>query len=395
MKNKLKIALIMQGGQIWIGGVEYIKNLILALGSLPEDVRSTFEIYLIANGNLSEDLRQQLTPYVAKFYGATDLDCLNFVSRLRCSLERRFLKLSNPELGTFLQRQDWDFVYPYDSCKPLNYRSAAWIPDFQHKYLPQFCTDQEIQLRDRIHTTIAKKCEIVVLSSQTAAADFKKFFPDGTNKVRVLSFKTVPSQTWYEGNSLEIQHTYNLPDHFFLVSNQFWQHKNHTMVFEALKLLKHRGVKPIVVCTGHIYDYRKPEYSDYILGKIHQDGLANQVFLLGLIPKLNQIQLMRQSLAVIQPSLFEGWSTLVEDARLLGKPMILSDLAVNQEQNPPYSLFFDRNSPESLAKCIEDLWIKKEPGPNPEAEDRALKDSQAAVQAYGHSFLKIAQGGVS
>ena len=55
---------------------------------------------------------------------------------------------------------------------------------------------------------------------------------------------------------------------------------------------------------------------------------------------------MRKAMAVIQPSLFEGWSTVVEDARALGKPMILSDFPVQIEQDPPSSDYFERNNPE-------------------------------------------------
>jgi hypothetical protein len=61
---------------------------------------------------------------------------------------------------------------------------------------------------------------------------------------------------------------------------------------------------------------------------------------------------MRHSLAVIQPSLFEGWSTVVEDARCLGKKIILSDLLVQVEQNPQGSEFFERHSPQQLADLI-------------------------------------------
>jgi glycosyltransferase involved in cell wall biosynthesis len=391
--KKLKIALIMQGDRGWMGGVEYTKNLILALGSLPEEVRSTFEVHLISGEPLDADLHQQLAPYLQQFYSHNlDLQPLTFLNRSRWFLERKLLKTENPRLEPLLKKQEFDFIYPHSraTSETSNYRAAAWIPDFQHKYLPQFFTVQELQSRDRIFGSIAKSSEIVVLSSKTAADDFKKFFPDGAHKARVLSFRTSPSPAWYDGEPQQVQHSYCLPDRFFIISNQFWQHKNHLMVFEALKRLKAKSITPNVVCTGHIYDYRKPDYSDILLKSVHQNGLAHQVYFLGLIPKLDQVQLMRRSLAVIQPSLFEGWSTLVEEARSLGKAMILSDLPVNLEQDPPRSVFFDRNSPEQLAQRIEEHWQERSPGPDLEAERQARENSYAEVQAYGYRFLEIA-----
>ncbi len=52
MTKPLRIGLIMQGGRGWIGGTEYIKNIVSALASLPTEVRSTFELCLICSKSL-------------------------------------------------------------------------------------------------------------------------------------------------------------------------------------------------------------------------------------------------------------------------------------------------------------------------------------------------------
>ena len=46
---------------------------------------------------------------------------------------------------------------------------------------------------------------------------------------------------------------------------------------------------------------------------------------------------------MINPSLFEGWSSTVEECKSVGKNMILSDLNVHKEQYPTQT-FFDRSS---------------------------------------------------
>jgi 2-keto-4-pentenoate hydratase/2-oxohepta-3-ene-1,7-dioic acid hydratase in catechol pathway len=60
MKKLFKIGLIMQGGTSWIGGTEYIKNIILALSSLPNEERETFEICLLYNQDIAPDIQNQL-----------------------------------------------------------------------------------------------------------------------------------------------------------------------------------------------------------------------------------------------------------------------------------------------------------------------------------------------
>jgi glycosyltransferase involved in cell wall biosynthesis len=395
MTKPLRIGLIMQGGRSWLGGTEYIKNIVFALASLPPEVRSTFEVCLICNQSLDSSLYNQIQPHLKNiYYKEVDLEPFTLQNRLRWLLLRTVYKHHYPRFDDFIRKAEIDFLYPHftPGRSSHSYRSAAWIYDFQHKYLPQFFTEEDVQERDRFFGQIAHYASTVVLSSKTAELDFQKFLPEAGHKSKILSFKTFPSSTWYEAEPQQTQNKYCLPNRFFLVSNQFWQHKNHRVIFQALKLLKEQSIYPIVVCTGHLCDQRQADYSDTILQTIHEFGLAQQIYLLGLIPRLDQIQLMRRSLAVIQPSLFEGWSTVVEDARTLGKQIILSDLPVHLEQNPPNSLFFDRNSPESLAPLLTDWWEHLSPGPDPEQEAIARTNNLSEVQAFGYRFLEIAKG---
>jgi glycosyltransferase involved in cell wall biosynthesis len=282
-------------------------------------------------------------------------------------------------------------VYPYlvPKYKKFSYQGYPWIYDFQHKYLSHLFTQLEIEARDKGFSEIANFSSKVVLSSKTAAADFQKFFPDSKCQTEILQFRTSLPASWYTLDAVAVQQKYNLPERFLLISNQFWQHKNHLLVLESLKILQESSIYPVIVCTGHIYDYRKPDYIDIILQAIHTYGLANQVYLLGLIPRIDQIQLMRHSLAVIQPSLFEGWSTVVEDARCLGKKMILSDFPVHLEQDPPGCVFFEQDSPQQLANLIGEWWEKLPAGVNLEEEILAQKRNKEDVKKFGYRFLEI------
>ncbi|MBD1873999.1 glycosyltransferase [Nodosilinea sp. FACHB-131] len=393
MSKPLKICLIMQGGRGWIGGSEYIKNIVLALGSLPSEIRSTFELTLLCDEKLEDEIASQIYLYLSKTYTQADLQPINLSNRILWKISRSLIKISDPRLESFFDKEQIDFVYPYfnRTTRKRSYRSAAWVYDFQHKYLPQFFTSEILEYRDKLFTDIAQYAPSIVLSSKTAETDLHKFFPETIDRTTVLSFKTFPRSEWYLGDPLQAQKKYYLPDKFFIISNQFWQHKNHLVVFEALKFLREKSIYPVVVCTGHIHDFRQPAYSDTILQTIHTWGLAQQVFLLGLIPKTDQVQLMRRALAVIQPSLFEGWSTLVEDARCLGKHLILSDLPVNQEQNPPYSVSFRRDSAEHLATFLAEYWENLTPGPILEDEGMARANSLREIRIFGEAFLKIAQ----
>ena len=395
MKEPLRIGLLMQGGDQWIAGIEYTKNIILALESLPQDIRSSFELCLICQQPTDLDSYDEIKQYVNEVYylGPVLKSRTPFKFILQHLMSATFIGSKSGYDG-FLRKARIDFAFPYSHGSGMFnlHRSAAWIPDFQHKYLPQFFSEQEIKNRDKAFAAIADRSYTVVLSSETAKADFQKFFPEAAHKAEVLSFRTCSDPTWYETKPEQTIEKYSLPERFFLISNQFWQHKNHLLVFKALKLLQRQSLYPIVVCTGHTYDYRRPDYFDAILCTINRLDIAHQVYLLGLIPRFDQIQLMRASLAIIQPSLFEGWSTVVEDARCLGKASILSDIPVHREQDPPYNIFFQSDSAEHLATVLAECWKTLPPGPHPENEASARKNNRGEVQAFGYRFLEIAKG---
>jgi hypothetical protein len=83
---------------------------------------------------------------------------------------------------------------------------------------------------------------------------------------------------------------------------------------------------------------------------------------------------------------------VVEDARALGKSMLLSNFSVHLEQNPPNSLFFNRESPESLASLLADWWEHLSPGPDLEQEAIARTNNLLEIQEFGERFLEMAKG---
>ncbi len=69
---------------------------------------------------------------------------------------------------------------------------------------------------------------------------------------------------------------------------------------------------------------------------------------------------MNNSIAIIQPSLFEGWSTVVEDAKALNKLYYsYLDLEVHREQINNNAYFFNPHEEILLAKALEKYVIDK------------------------------------
>lgn len=367
MPRSLKIAFrtfFDSSGKSWLGGNEYIENLILAVGEVRKSENLPIEIHVIG--------RAELSPKV-----------LSLVNEVYSNV---------PNMVEYAQRERLDFVYPYGGKgrEVDGFASAAWIPDFQHKVYPEYFSKIELNKRDEEIEKTLKQSHRIILSSAAAERDCHYFYPNTVGKTRVLRFCTVPDREWYELDSQKYVTKYNLPKRYFLVSNQFWQHKNHKIILDALHVIGKTSLLPVVVFTGHTYDHRAPQYVDSLFTSINELNLWKQVRVLGVIPKLEQIQLLRGAVSVIQPSKFEGWNTMVENVKCFGKSIILSDIAVHVEQNPASCLYFETENSSDLWEKMEYLWNEVEGGVDKDKERIAYSMQQDVVTRVGREFLEIA-----
>ena len=166
-------------------------------------------------------------------------------------------------------------------------------------------------------------------------ADFEQRLPEHAAKARVVSpVSRIPSHI-YAGDPGEVVKEYNLPAKFFYLPNQFWQHKNQELVFQAVRNLKQRGVQVNVVCSGFPGDHRSLRHFATLWEKLSRWNIRDQIIYLGLIPHDDVLRLIRQTICVVNPSQFEGWGISVDEARSVGKRVLASALPSHLEQNVP------------------------------------------------------------
>jgi glycosyltransferase involved in cell wall biosynthesis len=377
------ICLNMLGSSNWIGGKNYIQNLAKAISILPSDESDKIEVSITASAlNIKnivgiEDIVDNI--FTSGLGNRVALEVMNH-------LPGKMFKL----IGRKFNTRNIDFFYPETTGMRLPYNYASWIPDFQHRYMPELFSQTEINKRNKMYEKIANNAPLIVLSSRMALNDFNNFYPQAAKRSTILNFYSYIDEKWFTADPKKVQKRYDLPDDFFIVCNQFWKHKDHDVIIKALNLMKRRGAEPYIVCTGQTLDVRFPDYFRELKIRINQLGLEKHFIILGLIPRFDQVQLIRRSLAVLQPSLFEGWSTVVEDARSLGKEILMSDFPVHIEQNPPYAKYFKCGDYESLSELMLDSIYNLSSGPDKEIEQKTRVENNSRFLDYGRNFLKIA-----
>jgi len=294
-----------------------------------------------------------------------------------------------PAITGELRRQRIDVVFAARDLGPrFPLPVLCWVPDFQPLRLPEMYAAGEVRRLRRGLSAIAAHATRVIVSSRDAQRDFARFAP-AAGKARVLPFVAQVPAGVYDADPGWVCERYGLPPAFVYLPNQFWRHKNHSVVIEALEQLQATHPEIVVVCTGQPRDPRHPGYYEELQRRVAAAGLQRQFVMLGLIPHADVYALMRQSVAVLQPSLFEGWSTSVEEAKSLGKRVILSDLPVHREQDPPQATFLAPHDAGALAQCLAETFAAGRPGPDPELEAAARARLPERTRAFGKAFVAI------
>jgi glycosyltransferase involved in cell wall biosynthesis len=376
-----RIGFILPAGQ-WLGGRNYLRNLFAAIRCLPDnpmtpviftghsvpDASSDFSEFEIVEASILD--RKSPPWFVRKVIGAAASEDI--------LLQRLLLRHNVSVLS-----------HSFHLGRASSVKTIGWIPDFQHIHLPEFFTKEERSRRDREFGSICAFCDKVILSSECARADFVSFAPQHAHKAELLHFVATPVP-FREASSLpELRRLYDFDGRFFLLPNQFWAHKNHRIVLSALQKLKRQNRPFLVIATGTTEDYRNPSFFPSLMQYASECDVLDCFRVLGKIPFNHLSGFMRHATAFINPSRFEGWSTSVEEAKSLGKQIVLSDIPVHREQEPERSFFFPPDDSDALVAAL----VAAESAFN-SRQDFAIQDEAKArfperQREFGETYRRI------
>lgn len=370
-------------GVSWLGSVNYYRNLLNAVWSLPD---RQIEPVLLLGKRADMGILAGLPP--VEVVQSRWFDPLTPRWAIRKSWQQAFA--SDPFLERFLRSHRIDVLSHSDFLgRHAAVPAMCWIGDFQHRQLPQFFKRPERIYRDRDFRMQCHHATRILLSSYDAQRSLATFEPSCVEKSRVLQFVAQPH---VDGETTELgllQERYGFAGSYFHVPNQFWAHKNHQLILDALALLKARGQPVLVIATGAKEDYRQPRYFEQLMARADALGVLDSFRTLGVIPYTDLVGVMSNAVALINPSRAEGWSTSVEEAKSLGKRIILSDIPVHREQAPADGVYVGPDDTTGLADAMWQVLTGFEPVADRERMEHARIELPGRVRVFAETYQQF------
>lgn len=346
-----RIAFPLFGGQNWLGGYNYLLNLFTVLDRYPQPniqpvlfVGSDFPHEHLSQFRRLSGLEVVITPVFSRQRAIK-----SFV--LSCVLGH------DPQVKRLLQEYQISIIFLCAQFYGFNIGipQISWIPDFQHRVIPENFTFLQKLKREIGFRLQIKSATQVLISSNVMQQQLRYFYSHAASKSTCISFAVATKSLWQQ-SCQDVRERYSLPSKYFFFPGQFYSHKNHLAVINALFHLHNNGLPVSVVCTGKEFDPLNPKYAKRILTAVKSLPLNNLFLSLGVVPYEHVVSIMEHSLALLNPSFSEGWSTTVEESKSINKPLILSNLPVHFEQTSGRAAFFDPSNHLQLANTLDDAW---------------------------------------
>jgi len=307
--KRIKLGLIFSYSEDYIAVSYYILNIIEGLNLL-EDFEKPELIIFCSREEDFERVKSIGYPYLKMIPLIEE----SVIPRYTNKLSKVIFKKSI--LGKCYKSDIVDVLFPGSdqSCFRNIGKKLYWAGDFQDLYFPNNFSQKDLFQRKLYRNRISYNKSHIVFSSNDSLNQYTDNFAKNNAEKHVFQF-TVTHPEFKSLDFEEVASLYGIRKRFFITPNQFWMHKNHESIISAVKMLNEKNIDFQFVFTGSERDGKGGKYVKKLKNDVINNQLTEVVKFLGFIDRRHQLKLMEESIAIVQPSFFEGWNTTVEDGK--------------------------------------------------------------------------------
>ena len=227
------------------------------------------------------------------------------------------------------------------------------IPDLQHEFFPAYFDAATLAMR-RVHFPLSARRAAAVLTHSGHARDtIIEKFKVPANKIHGIQlaagdeFRAAPVPARVQA----FREKYQLPEKFGFFPANFWPHKNHATLFEALAIYrKQHGEPPLIALSGFSAGQAGP-----VEAAIKQHGLQDSIRILGYLDRAEIPLAYQAAQFLVFPSKFEGFGIPVAEAMAAGCPVVCSNIPSLSEFTGDGAITCDPDDAEAFAAGMHQL----------------------------------------
>jgi glycosyltransferase involved in cell wall biosynthesis len=273
-----------------------------------------------------------------------------------------------PHLTGWLRELDVDLML-YSTVMPESFESAVpflvAIHDLQHRLQPEFpevSANGEWEVREYLFRNSARYALFILADSEVGKEDILSFYEEygvTPDRIKVLPFQPAIylATDVSESEKRRVRRIYGLPDRFLFYPANFWPHKNHIHIVEAIGRLKHQQNLDVhVVFTGTLKDELTRITAAEVSSIARELNIEHQIHRLGRVSNADISGLYAAAVGLVMPTFFGPTNIPVLEAWALGCPVLTSNIRGIREQARDAALLVDPASVDEIAQGIARLW---------------------------------------
>jgi len=224
------------------------------------------------------------------------------------------------------------------------------IYDLQFKTYPAFYTAEENYHRDITFKKACHKATKLIAISEYSRLKALEHCPElQLNDIKTIYLSMANRLSSKHFNKKYLTEKSLRENKYIIYPANFWKHKNHEMLITAFQIARHQGLDEEIklVFTG-----APSERQQYLKTITTKFNLSNRLVFLDYVSTDDLASLMYYSLAMIFPSLYEGFGIPLIEAMALDVPIACSNLTSLPEVGADAVLLFDPKKPQEIADSI-------------------------------------------
>ena len=278
-------------------------------------------------------------------------------------------------------------IIPDQYSLPLskNVRQIACIHDLMHLYekrFPEVGADEQVRSRDEGFSQILSRCSGVLVDSTLAVRQVVDSYEASPDKLFPLPFALYDSLLGCHPERPR-QLAPNYDGNYLFYPAQFWLHKNHVSLLDAVnKLPKELDIH--CVFTGGA----EKNGSSAITTAIERLALASRVQILGFVSINELAWLYTHARCMVMPTFFGPTNIPPLEAMHFGCPVAVSGIYGMPDQLGDAALYFRPDDVDDMANVIQTLWLDEDVR-KILIQKGTVRASRATAKYFGESFSEI------